>query len=60
MTNKILLVDDEKGVVDVMKDYFQLSGYQVMTAYSGTEALTKFKDSRTLFCWTSICPILTG
>ena len=43
MTNKILLVDDEKGVVDVMKDYFQLSGYQVMTAYSGTEALTKIQ-----------------
>ena len=26
---KILLVDDEKGVVDMMKDYFELSGYQV-------------------------------
>lgn len=44
MTNKILLVDDEKGVVDVMKDYFQLSGYQVMTAYSGTEALKKIQS----------------
>lgn len=41
MAYKILLVDDEKGVVDMMKDYFELSGYQVMTAYSGAEALKK-------------------
>ena len=40
---KILLVDDEKGVVDMMKDYFELSGYQVMTAYKGAEALKKIQ-----------------
>lgn len=43
MAYKILLVDDEKGVVDMMKDYFELSGYQVMTAYRGTEALKKIQ-----------------
>ena len=43
MAYKILLVDDEKGVVDMMKDYFELSGYQVMTAYSGAEALKKIQ-----------------
>lgn len=43
MVYKILLVDDEKGVVDMMKDYFELSGYQVMTAYSGAEALKKIQ-----------------
>ena len=36
---KILLVDDEKGVVAMMKNYFEMSGYQVLTAYNGVEAL---------------------
>lgn len=41
MNEKILLVDDEKGVVTIMKKYFEMSGYQVITAYSGQEALKK-------------------
>lgn len=43
MSEKILVVDDEKGVVDMTKDYFELSGYQVMTAYSGADALKKIQ-----------------
>lgn len=41
MNEKIMVVDDEKGVVTVMKNYFEMSGYQVITAYSGQEALKK-------------------
>ena len=41
MNEKILLIDDEKGVVTIMKKYFEMSGYQVITAYSGQEALKK-------------------
>ncbi|MDE7018473.1 MAG: response regulator transcription factor [Lachnospiraceae bacterium] len=41
MHEKILLVDDEKGIVAVMKSYFEMSGYQVISAYSGHEALQK-------------------
>lgn len=41
MSKKIMLVDDEKGIVEVMKNYFEMSGYQVITAYSGQEALNK-------------------
>lgn len=36
---KILLVDDEKGVVAMMKSYFEMSDYQVLTAYNGAQAL---------------------
>ncbi len=36
MKGKILLADDEKGIAAVMKEYFELSGYQVKTAYSGS------------------------
>lgn len=41
MREKILLIDDEKGIVAVMKTYFEMSGYQVFTAYSGQEAMRK-------------------
>ena len=41
MNEKIMLVDDEKGIVAVMKNYFEMSGYQIITAYSGQEALKK-------------------
>ena len=41
MNEKIMLVDDEKGVVTIMKNHFEMSGYQVITAYSGQEALKK-------------------
>lgn len=37
--SKILLVDDEKGLVAMMKNYFELSGYQVLTACCAAEAL---------------------
>lgn len=41
MNEKIMLVDDEKGIVVMMKNYFEMSGYQVITACSGQEALKK-------------------
>jgi DNA-binding response OmpR family regulator len=41
LKNKILLVDDEKGIVKMMKNYFEMSGYQVYSAYDGKEALEK-------------------
>ncbi|WP_369283645.1 response regulator transcription factor [Oscillibacter sp. GMB15532] len=41
MDKKILLADDEEGIVALMKRYFELSGYIVYTAYNGKEALQK-------------------
>lgn len=41
MNKTIMLVDDEIGVVAVMKSYFEMSDYRVVTAYSGQEALKK-------------------
>ena len=40
MRQKLLIVDDEKGIVDMMADYFAAQ-YDVLTAYSGREALQK-------------------
>jgi len=39
--NKILVVDDEQGVVSIMKNYFEMMGFQVYTAYNSSEALQK-------------------
>lgn len=41
MTKKILLVDDEPGVISILKNYFEIEGFQVYTAVNGTEALRK-------------------
>ena len=36
---KILVADDERDVVSLLKDYLELSGYCVFTAYNGAEAV---------------------
>ena len=41
---KILIVDDEQGIVTMLKDYFEFHGYLVYTAMSGTEALKKINS----------------
>ncbi|MCK5346799.1 MAG: response regulator, partial [Candidatus Heimdallarchaeota archaeon] len=41
MKEKILLVDDEKDLVDVIKINLEFEGYQVEVAYDGEEALKK-------------------
>lgn len=38
---KILIVDDEKGVAGLLKDYFSMSGYETIVAYDGREAIEK-------------------
>jgi len=42
---KILLVDDEKKIVTVLKAYLQQEGFQVSTAINGLIALTMFKEN---------------
>lgn len=37
---KLLVVDDERGIVDMIQSYFQ-TRYDILTAYSGQEALKK-------------------
>lgn len=40
---KILVVDDEEGILDVTEGYFQRKGYEVYTAGNGIEALEILK-----------------
>lgn len=39
MAYKILIVDDEQGIITMLQDYFEFHGYFVYTASNGTEAL---------------------
>ena len=39
MRERLLIVDDETGVVELLKSYFEMSGYTVYTACSGKDAL---------------------
>ncbi len=40
MKRKLLIVDDEHGIVDMMRSYFS-EEYDVLTAYNGKEAIQK-------------------
>ena len=39
MAKKILVVDDEKRIVEILKAYLERDGYQVIVAYDGQSAL---------------------
>ena len=41
MVNKILIVDDERGIVSILKNYFEKQNYRVYCAYNGTDALER-------------------
>ncbi|MCF7890184.1 response regulator transcription factor [Candidatus Bipolaricaulota bacterium] len=43
MDKKILVVDDDKELVDFLEDYLEKDGYSVTGAYNGKEALQLFR-----------------
>jgi len=43
---KLLIVDDEKGITDSLKEFFQHRGFSVRAANSGEEALEAVKNER--------------
>ncbi|MCC0637928.1 MULTISPECIES: response regulator transcription factor [unclassified Clostridioides] len=45
MNSKILVVDDEKGITTLLKDYFEINDYEVYTAQNGKEALEKISKN---------------
>lgn len=43
---KILVVDDEPGIIDLLKTRFEIAGYKVVTAGNGTTALSQVKKEK--------------
>lgn len=46
MTSCILVVDDDRSIVNMLRGYLEQSGYQVRTAYDGTTALQIIRQER--------------
>ncbi len=44
VSKKVLVVDDEHKIVEVVKSYLQHSGYKVYTAYNGNKAMAVFEE----------------
>ena len=42
-TRKILLVDDEAGFAELLRDLLEMDSYEVVLAYDGQEALEKLQ-----------------
>ncbi len=57
---KILIVDDEKGVADMLRSYFEMQSFQVSVAYSGTDALKQAERSPDLVLLDINMPDLDG
>lgn len=60
MKKQILLVDDEKDIVEFVKYNLELEGYEVLTAFNGIEALHKVTPSLSLIILDIMMPKLDG
>lgn len=57
---KILIVDDEIHIVDMLKDYFEINDYNVLAAYDGEEAIEKLKFNPDLIILDINMPKING
>lgn len=57
---KILIVDDEKEVADMIKDFLVLNDYEVIIANSGNEAIEKVSNSPNLILLDINMPDIDG
>jgi DNA-binding response OmpR family regulator len=60
MKYKLLIVDDDEGILQLLKDYFELEGYLVYSAKSGEEALRKIELNPDLILLDINMPNLDG
>ena len=57
---KLLIVDDDLDLIDMLSNYFLLKGYEIYTAYDGKEALDKMKYTPDLVILDVNMPKLNG
>jgi two-component system, OmpR family, alkaline phosphatase synthesis response regulator PhoP len=61
VSKKILVVDDEKKFVNVLRGYLEQAGFGVVTAYDGKQALAAFRhDNPNLVLLDLNLPVLDG
>ena len=44
--SKILIVDDERNIVELIRLYMEKEGFETICAYTGDEALSSFRDEK--------------
>lgn len=60
-TKKILVVDDDKNICELLNIYLKNEGYEVVFAYDGSEAVTKAKEEKPdLIILDVMMPIING
>lgn len=60
MATKILLVDDEKDIVEFLQYNLEQEGFEVITAFDGLEALTKISEKPELIILDVMMPKMDG
>ncbi len=60
MSKKILVVDDEKDIVEMLKYNLQKEGYKVISAYNGKEALERAQQRPDLILLDIMMPVMDG
>ena len=61
MNERILVVDDEKAIADLVGIYLTKEGFDVQVAYSGADAAKAILEQEfDLARWMSCCPISMG
>lgn len=60
MQPRILIVDDEPGVVSLLRDYFEINGYLVATAEDGVTALERVRQAPDLIVLDVNMPDMDG
>ncbi|MEY8285511.1 response regulator transcription factor [Lachnospiraceae bacterium 50-23] len=57
---KILIADDEQGIRQLLRDYFEMQGYQVAEAANGMETLGKLSQEPDIIILDVGMPVLDG
>jgi Response regulators consisting of a CheY-like receiver domain and a winged-helix DNA-binding domain len=60
MQNRVLIVDDEEDILNLLRDYFEINGYTVMIARNGAEALRQAERSPDIILLDINMPDLDG
>lgn len=60
MKTKILLVDDERDIVEFLQYNLEQEGFEVVTAYDGYEALSKLREKPDLIILDIMMPKMDG
>ena len=60
MSYRILIVDDEIGILQLLQDYFEIQGYEVLTAQNGEEAIEKAMEDLDLILLDINLPDIDG